>query len=152
MKPAAVLISILFFGAIGAAAWLYLSQSVETLATDAVPTVSDNVATDPALQSEADALLSLFDNMPPVPVFVSDEIINKTGTNTERGVAYTNCDDLQNPSIVVKREFRDRVNEKQRINILKHELTHAWLCRQRLMNGHDELFRRKFESVGGFGN
>lgn len=152
MRIAAVLIIAFIVTAIGAAVYLFLSRSGEPVANDAVPAVSNLPETDARLQAEADALLALFDNMPSVPVFVADEVISKSGTNTERGVAYTNCDDFQNPSIVFKREFRERVNDKQRINILKHELTHAWLCRQRLMNGHDEAFRKKFASVGGFGN
>lgn len=107
---------------------------------------------DEKLQAESDALLPLFDNMPSVPVYVNDDPILKSGTNTEKGVAYTNCDDHQYPSIFFKKNFYQKTNRKQLINILKHELTHAWLCRQRLMFGHDARFRQKFSQVGGFGN
>jgi hypothetical protein len=153
MKIVAAILFILSCLVVGVV--VYLDRSREPVAVDAVPAVpavTNPPDTDAALQAEADDLLSFFDSMPSVPVYLSDEPIKKDGTNTERGVAYTNCDDMHVPSIVFKRDFRDRVNDKQRTNILKHELTHAWLCRKRLMNGHDELFRRKFESIGGFGN
>ncbi len=104
------------------------------------------------LQTEADALLPLFDNMPPVPVYLKDEPVIKSGSNTERGVAYTNCESNEHPTIFVKKTFYQNANSKQLTNILKHELTHAWLCRQRQMSGHDEQFREKFREVGGFGN
>ncbi|MGI8787819.1 MAG: SprT-like domain-containing protein [Pyrinomonadaceae bacterium] len=107
---------------------------------------------DARLQAEADALLPLFDKMPPVVVYLTDEAIIKSGTNTERGVAYTTCDKNEFPSIYVKKTFYQKANRPQLVNILKHELTHSWLCRQRLMAGHDAAFRRKFTQVGGFGN
>jgi hypothetical protein len=112
----------------------------------------EELISDRKLQSETDALLPLFDNMPPVPVYLRDEPIVKSGTNTERGVAYTNCGKNELPAIFVKRVFYEKTNQKQLTNILKHELTHAWLCRQNFMNGHDDNFRRKFAEVGGFGN
>jgi hypothetical protein len=104
------------------------------------------------LQADANALIPLFDNMPPVSVYLKDEPIIKTGSNTERGVAYTQCEQHDNPTIFIKKDFYRKANRQQLVNILKHELTHAWLCRQRLMSGHDERFRRKFAEVGGFGN
>ncbi|MEP6902127.1 MAG: SprT-like domain-containing protein, partial [Actinomycetota bacterium] len=104
------------------------------------------------LQADADALLPLFNAMPSVPIYLKDEPILKSGTNTERGVAYTNCEGHEFPSIFMKKSFYEKVNRVQLINILKHELTHAWLCRQQLMAGHDERFRQKFRQVGGFGN
>ncbi|HEX9961226.1 MAG TPA: SprT-like domain-containing protein [Pyrinomonadaceae bacterium] len=105
------------------------------------------------LQAETDALLSLFDNMPPVPVYLKDEPILKSGTNTERGAAYTHCYSQELPTIFVKKIFYQKTNRKQLVNLLKHELTHAWLCRQRSMSsGHDASFRQKFTEVGGFGN
>lgn len=104
------------------------------------------------LQAETDALLPLFDQMSPVPVFLKDEPIIVSGTNTERGVAYTDCAAHDNPSIFVKKTFYQTANQIQLVNILKHELTHAWLCRQKLMSGHDEKFRQKFTQVGGVGN
>src|SRR6185369_6824096 len=70
------------------------------------------------LQAETDALLPLFDRMPPVPVYIKDEPILKSGTNTERGVAYTNCDGNELPSIFVKKIFYQKTNRKQLINIL----------------------------------
>lgn len=108
---------------------------------------------DKNLQAAADALLSLFDNMPPVPVYLKDEPILKSGTNTERGAAYTQCSRQALPTIFVKKIFYQKTNRKQLVNLLKHELTHAWLCRQRAMSvGHDAAFREKFTQVGGFGN
>lgn len=105
------------------------------------------------LQTEADALLPLFDNMPRVPVFIKDEPILKSGTNTETGAAYTHCYPREFPAIFVKKIFYQKANQKQLVNALKHELTHAWLCRQGLMSvGHNEVFRQKFTEVGGFGN
>ncbi len=90
--------------------------------------------------------------MPSVPIFIKDEPITKNGTNTERGVAYTVCENYENPTIFVKKVFYQKANRKQRVNILKHELTHAWFCRKRISAGHDAGFREKFKHVGGFGN
>lgn len=104
------------------------------------------------LQTETDALLPLFGKMPPVPVFLKDEIINKQGSNIERGVAYTACENKNQPTIFVKKVFFEKANKKQLVNILKHELTHAYFCRQEVQEGHDARFRKKFTEVGGFGN
>jgi hypothetical protein len=104
------------------------------------------------LQTETDALLSFFDKMPPVPVFMKDEIIDKKGSSTERGVAYTACENKNQPTIFVKKVFFEKANRKQLINILKHELTHAYFCRQGVQEGHDAKFRKKFTEAGGFGN
>ncbi len=104
------------------------------------------------LQTETDALLPLFGKMPQVPAFLKDEVINKEGSNTERGVAYTTCENKNQPTIFVKKVFFEKAPRKQIVNILKHELTHAWQCRQSMMWGHDERFRKKFKEVGGFGN
>lgn len=107
---------------------------------------------DEKLQAEADALLPLFDKMASVPVYVKDEAILKGGTNTEKGIAYTDCKDHKTPTIFVKKNFYRKTNRKQIVNMLKHELTHAWLCRQEIMWGHDERFYKKFRQIGGFGN
>ena len=107
---------------------------------------------DDNLQAEADALLFLFDKMPPVPVYLKDEPMLKTGANTERGAAYTHCYSNRLPTIFVKKIFYQKANRKQLVNLLKHELTHAWLCRRQLMSGHDDNFRKKFKQVGGVGN
>jgi hypothetical protein len=104
------------------------------------------------LQAEADSLLELFDKMPAVPVFLKDEPVIKNGTNSERGVGYTYCRAGGEPEIFIKKIFYETANSRQLTNILKHELTHAWLCRQGKMSGHDDNFRRKFTEVGGFGN
>ena len=104
------------------------------------------------LQTETDALLPLFGKMTPVPVFLKDEIINKQGSNIERGVAYTACENKNQPTIFVKKVFFEKSNKKQLVNILKHELTHAYFCRQGVQEGHDARFRKKFTEVGGFGN
>ena len=113
---------------------------------------SEKYEGDKALQAKADALLPLFGQMSPVPVYVSDEEINKAGTNVERGVAFTKCENDRAPVIFVKSAFYKKTNNKQIVNILKHELTHAYFCRQGIKTGHDARFRRKFEEVGGFGN
>ena len=107
---------------------------------------------DDKLQAETDALLPLFENMPPVAVFLKNEPVLKTGSSIETGVAYTDCAAHLRPTIYIKKDFYEKTNRKQLVNILKHELTHAWLCRRQLMAGHDALFRRKFAAVGGFGN
>ena len=107
---------------------------------------------DDKIQAETDALLPLFDNMPPVAVFLKNEPVLKTGSSIETGVAYTDCAAHTRPTIFIKKDFYEKTNRKQLVNILKHELTHAWLCRRQLMAGHDALFRRKFAAVGGFGN
>jgi hypothetical protein len=122
---------------------------------DEVETVDDGIEKaefNESLQAETDALLSLFGDMPSVPIYLSDEPILKTGTSTESGVAFTQCKNHAIPAIFVKKAFLEKTNRKQLVNILKHELTHAWLCRQQLMAGHDERFRQKFTEVGGFGN
>ena len=105
----------------------------------------------PKLQSDADALLPLFDKMPSVPIFITNEAIQKGGTNIEGGVAYNVCES-KNPTIYMKRAFYQTANRKQLMNILKHELTHAYFCRQGVQAGHDARFREKFTQVGGFGN
>lgn len=107
---------------------------------------------DGKLQSQTDALLSLFGKMPRVPIYLKDEVINKKGSETERGVAYTACENKNQPTIFVKKIFYQKANQKQLTNILKHELTHAYFCLQGTQTGHDERFRKKFEQVGGFGN
>jgi SprT-like family len=116
------------------------------------PIWNNKVAKDDGLQTQANALLKIFDNMPPVPIYLKDEPILPTGTNTERGLAYTICEDSNKPTIFVKKVFYQKNNQKQITNVLKHELVHAWFCRQGVQVGHDEQFRRKFESIGGFGN
>ena len=90
--------------------------------------------------------------MPPVPVFIKDEPVLKTGSETQRGVAYTVCGLADKPVIYLKKAFYQRANQIQLTNILKHELVHAWFCRQGLRVGHDERFRKKFAEVGGIGN
>jgi hypothetical protein len=104
------------------------------------------------LQAETDALLHFFDRMPPVPVYLKDEPVLKSGTNVETGLAYTHCYAQERPTIFIKKSFYEKSSRKYLVNILKHELTHAWLCRQRAMSGHDERFRKKFKEIGGFGN
>ena len=141
---------------IAALAWLMLLLSIET----GIQSFGRDETLNPAvqfesineLQMDANALMPLFDNMPPVSVYLKDEPVIKSGSNTERGVAYTQCEQHENPTIYIKKDFYQNANRQQLVNILKHELTHAWLCRRRLMSGHDERFRRKFTEVGGFGN
>lgn len=116
------------------------------------PDAKRNFERSAKLQTDADALLPLFGKMPQVPVFLKDEIVNKQGSSTERGVAYTACENKNQPTIFVKKVFFEKANRKQLINILKHELTHAYFCRQGAQEGHDALFRKKFTEVGGFGN
>ena len=108
---------------------------------------------DEKLQAEADALLPLFDRMPPVPIYLKDAPILESGTNTETGNAYTFCDGNEVPLIFVKKIYYQKANRKRFTNTLKHELTHAWLCRQHLISvGHGELFQRKFRAIGGWGS
>ena len=105
------------------------------------------------LQAEADSYLNLFDNMPSVPVYLTNAAVSKSGGKVEKGVAYTTCESAARPEIWFKKDFALKTNPKQLTNIIKHELTHAWLCRQNEMgSGHGELFQKKFKSVGGFGN
>lgn len=104
------------------------------------------------LQSQTDSLLYLFDKIPSVPIYLKDEPIIKNGTNVEHGVAYTSCGKEKSPIIYIKKIFYETANQKQLVNILKHELTHAWQCKKGIMSGHDAEFRRKFAEVGGFGN
>jgi hypothetical protein len=107
---------------------------------------------DAKLQSQSDKLLPLFNNMPSVPVFTIDEPILKTGSETQKGVGYTVCLTGDKPIIYLKKEFLNKSNQKQLVNILKHELVHAWFCWQGVQVGHDERFRKKFKEVGGIGN
>lgn len=129
-------------------------NSERQIAATPSPTQTPNkqFEADAKLQSESDKLAPLFDKMPPVPVFLKDEPIIKNGTNTERGVAYTVCENKDQPTVFVKKIFYQKANQKQLTNILKHELTHAWACRQRIAAGHDARFKQKFKQVGGFGN
>lgn len=108
---------------------------------------------DADLQRRADALLPLFDRMPPVAVRLKDAPIEKSGTNTETGNAYTLCDKNAPPLIFVKKDYYRTAHPLKLANTLKHELTHAWLCRQNLMSvGHGAIFRRKLAAVGGWLN
>ena len=112
-----------------------------------------NTLRDSKLESETDALLTFFDNMPKVPIYLKDEPILKKGNETETGVATTFCDNNVSPFIIIKKVYYKKANRIQLKNTLKHELTHAWLCRQNLMSvGHNEVFRKKFTQVGGLGN
>lgn len=114
--------------------------------------VKANVKKDATLQKQADGLLRLFDKIPSVPVYLTDQPLLKEGTNTETGLAYTHCVNQGKPEIFVKRVFYEKKNQKQITNVLKHELTHAWQCHRGIMSGHDEEFWKKFRSIGGLGN
>jgi SprT-like family len=145
--------------------WQYVLPASETARVEVVantvvnqvsankpaPIRNDEVEKDARLQTQADSLLNLFDNMPQVPVFLKDVPILKTGSEVERGLAYAICENKK-PTIFIKKVFYQKNNQKQIVNILKHELTHAWFCRQDIKAEHDARFRKKFESVGGFGN
>lgn len=111
-----------------------------------------NFEADEKLQKQSDALLNLFDKMPQVPVYIKDEPIIKNGSETQKGVGYTICEPNNQPVIYLKKIFYQKANQKQLTNILKHELVHAWFCRQGVKVGHDERWRKKFREVGGFGN
>lgn len=113
----------------------------------------DRVDSDVNLQAEADALLPLFDQMLPVPVYLKDDPILKLGTNVETGNAYTHCDGNEFPIIFVKRIYYREAHRTRLINTLKHELTHAWLCRRQMMSvGHGVAFRQKLKQIGGWQN
>ena len=134
-------------------AQINLNKIPEQVSNNKIVNVSENkFETDKKLQTETDALLPLFDNMPSVPVYLKDEPIAKGGTNVENGVAYNVCENRTNPTIFVKKSFYQTANRKQLVNILKHELTHAYFCRQGIQAGHDARFSQKFKQVGGFGN
>lgn len=141
------------FGCLALLLLITLNLSPEqSLPTGKATVSTDEFEGDDNLQTEADALLPLFDQMPPVPLYLKDEPVLKSGTEIERRVAYTYCKNLESPTIFVKKIFYRTANRTQIINILKHELTHAWLCRQHIDAGHDARFRRKFKQVGGWGN
>lgn len=105
---------------------------------------------DASLQTRADKLATLFGELASVPVYLTESADGETD-DLVRGVAYTRCV-VREPTIVIKEEFYRRANETQLINILKHELTHAFFCRDGVKAGHDARFREKFASVGGVGN
>jgi hypothetical protein len=128
------------------------SVSNQLLVNKSNPILNDKVTKVAELQKKADSFLNLFDNMPTVSFYLKDEPILKTGTNTERGLAYTICEPNNNPIIFIKKVFYQTANQKQLNNVVKHELVHAWFCRKGVQVGHDAQFRRKFESIGGFGN
>ncbi len=115
----------------------------------ATSSLDKKVEKDAKLQREVDALLPLF-GMPSVAVFIKDEPII-AGAFVQAGVAYNICDDRK-PTIIVKKAFYEKANQKQLVNILKHELVHAWFCRLDVKAEHGERFRTKFREVGGFGN
>ncbi len=129
---------------------------IQTAATDFRPPVDDRfdrTISDVNLQKRADALLPLFDRMPPVTIRLKDAPITKSGTNVETGNAYTLCDQNSPPLIFVKRIYYQTAHPLKFENTLKHELTHAWLCRQNLMSvGHGDIFRRQLRQVGGWLN
>ena len=145
-------------------AWIYFTpKQVENPAATPVQTPDretpvpdprfERAAHNDKLQAETDALLPLFDRMPSVPIYVKDEPMLKAGTNTDKGAAYAFCDAPNSPLIFMKKIFYEKASRKQLVNALKHELTHAWLCRKGLPSeGHDSRFRQKFTQVGGFGN
>jgi hypothetical protein len=115
------------------------------------PIWNDKVSKDSELQKKSDSFLYLLDKMPSVPIYLKDEPILKTGTNTEKGLAYTICESNK-PTIFIKKVFYQTKNQKQIDNVIKHELVHAYFCRQGVQVGHDKLWRDKFKSIGGFGN
>jgi len=128
------------------------AQQIVANTSNSQNTISKKIERNSKLQSQADSLLFHFDRMLPVPVYLIDEPILKGGTNVENGVAYTDCGKNKTPEIFIKKVFYDKGNQKQIINILKHELTHAWQCRRGGMRGHDTEFRKKFTEAAGFGN
>lgn len=166
MKKRWLVIFIIFISAVLCGFWLYMTftkpvpETINTVAEkppanktpEREKKIQLNYERNAKLQADTDAILPLFDKMPPVPVYLKDEVINREGTNTERGVAYTTCENNNQPTIYMKKVFYEKANRKQLVNILKHELTHAWQCRQQYTWGHDEKFRKKFKQVGGFGN
>lgn len=134
---------------------------INSLANKSTPTpistttqtpIPKNLQKDEKLQKQADEFLPLFDKMPSVPIFVKDEPVLKTGSETQKGVGYTLCESDNQPVIYLKKAFYQKANQKQLTNILKHELTHAYFCRQGIQAGHDERWRKKFKEVGGVGN
>jgi len=128
------------------------SESNRTLNINPKPILDKKGVPDAQLQIKANSFLPLFDNMQFVPIYVIDEPIISNGSETQKGVAYTVCLTNDNPTIYLKRVFYGGANQKQLGNIIKHELVHAWFCRQGVQVGHDERFRKKFKEVGGFGN
>ena len=158
MKLRYLFIFIIFISAALVGWWLFARSAKPVPASTPAPVKvektpeKENFERDEKIQAETDRLLPLFDRMARVPVYLKDEVVNREGTNTERGVAYTTCENDDQPTIFVKKVFYQKANRKQLVNILKHELTHAWQCRRRYTWGHDEIFRKKFKQVGGFGN
>lgn len=129
-----------------------ISENKATPIPPSTATPKIDYETNPKLQIQANSYLKLFDNMPQVPVYIKDEPIIKTGSETQKGVGYTLCESNNQPVIYLKKVFYQKANEKQLTNILKHELTHAYFCRQGIQAAHDERWRKKFREVGGFGN
>ena len=127
-------------------------NAINSVSIENKPPILPNHESDKALQRQADALLPLFGKMLPVPIYVNDAQIIKNASNVESGVAYTECSTNRQPVIYFKKVFYQHTNQKQITNILKHELTHAFFCRQGIKAGHDLRFRQKFKEVGGFGN
>lgn len=128
------------------------NKTVENVSNKPSQTPQIKGTKDEKLQRQTDALVPLFGNFQSVPVFVVDEPIKHSSSGAEPGVAYADCDRKNVPTIYVKKEFYQKANPKMLTNILKHELTHAYFCRQGIQAGHDERWRKKFTEVGGFGN
>lgn len=145
---AAFFLSIMIF----ATACSKTAQPSSTPAPTATPVPEHKGARNPGLQSEVNKILPLFKTMTKVDAYVVDEPIEKTGSEVEKGVAYTTCSPSKIPVLYIKKSFYGRANQQQLTNILKHELTHAWFCTQGVQTGHDARFRAKFKEVGGFGN
>ena len=86
------------------------SQNVENNSSNIQNTIANkpianvpkqNLDHDRKLQAEADSLLKLFNNMPQVPVYLKDEPIMKTGSETQRGLAYATCEPDRKPTIFI---------------------------------------------------
>jgi hypothetical protein len=109
------------------------------------------LAKNETLQDRVDSLLYFFDKMSSVLAFIIEEPVIAKGDETQRGVAYTICENNE-PTILVKKTFYEKKNQKQLTIVLKHELTHAWFCRQGIRAGHDQRFRDKMKNIGEAGN
>lgn len=128
------------------------SEAEQISNINAAKTPAKKLIKDAKLQAISDSLLHLFDKMSSVPVYIVDEPIGRNGVNVEHSVAYAICENQNQPTVFIKKAFYEKRNTKQLVNILKHELTHAYFCRKGIQAGHDERFRQKFREVGGIGN
>lgn len=109
------------------------------------------------MQGKADSFLLLFDNMPRIPIRISEKPIHDPSTPKDSVAffalkGYRDTDTatiITQPTIFVKQEYLNGKFISHYIDkTLKHELTHAWINWKNINDGdHGPIFQRKLEEV-----